>query len=544
MKLKQRLRIMMFATAAGFLVFSSFAFYTLQQLNVSGPLYDRIVLGKDLIADILPPPNYIIESYLITLQMVQTEDNGTIGPLTSRFRDLKKEYDTRHQFWLDEQDRLEPKIREVYLGPAHESAEKFYEIAERAFLPAIGAHDKAQAVVVLAQLANEYAKHRKAIDQVVTLTNKYNQNTEADAKAQLAQSKILMIAILVLSMGGVIGLVFMTQRQILKQLGGEPEVAVRMAHQISSGDLTTRIELVEGDTDSLLATLSAMQTSLRALVEKISSHSGQLASAAEEMSAVTLEGTNGINSQHMQIDQVASAVNELALTVGQVAASTAHSAKASRQASDSANKGKATVGEVLSAIEGVVKEIENGAQALRDLEKESSNIGAVVDVISGVAAQTNLLALNAAIEAARAGEQGRGFAVVADEVRTLASRTQTSTQEIQQMVNRLQQGAKQAVEVMQRGQENARGFVTQAGSATASMESIVSDVHIIDDLNTQVATTLEEQRAVTADVSRHISELAGVAQSLAVGSKQTAAASSELAKLATDLSSIVGRFRL
>lgn len=544
MKLTHRLRAMVVTTAVGFLIFGAFTFYTLQQIKVNGPIYDRVVLGKDLIADILPPPEYIIESYLVALQLYQSTDNAATDRLVSRFKDLKKEYDARHQFWLKEQDRLDPKLRDTFLKSAHDPAEKFYEIAEREYLPAMSARDRTQATPLLAQLTHEYELHRLAIDKVVSMAVKGNQDTEADAAALIARSRVLLIVILVLSLGGITGLSVMTRRQVLKQIGGEPELAVKLTHQISSGDLSTTISIAPGDKDSLLAGLSDMQSSLRAMVNQIVNHSEQLASAAGELSSVTLHAQEGLKNQHMQIDQVATAVNELSSTVGEVAKTTVHSATASQQASNSAKKGKVIVQQVLSAIEGVVNEIENAAQALRELEKESSNIGAVVDVISGVAEQTNLLALNAAIEAARAGEQGRGFAVVADEVRTLASRTQTSTQEIQQMVNRLQQGAKQAVEVMQRGQGNARNFVNQAGNATESMEDIVRVVGSIDELNTQVATAFEEQRAVTKNISRHVSELANVAQESSTGARQTASASGELAQMASELRSVVSHFRL
>ena len=228
----------------------------------------------------------------------------------------------------------------------------------------------------------------------------------------------------------------------------------------------------------------------------------------------------------------------------ETARNTVQAATAAAQANDEANSSKAVVSQVQAAISAVAAEVDNVAQVLRLLESESGNIGSVVDVINSVAEQTNLLALNAAIEAARAGEQGRGFAVVADEVRTLASRTQKSTQEIQQMVQRLQQGAKQAVDVIQRGQGKTKDGVVQAGSAVESIEKIVTVMRNINDINTQIAAAMEQQRAVTEEINRNISTIADHAQTSTDGAQQTASASGDIAHMAAQLNVLVGKFRL
>jgi len=199
---------------------------------------------------------------------------------------------------------------------------------------------------------------------------------------------------------------------------------------------------------------------------------------------------------------------------------------------------------VHTAICDLTKEVDSAAEVIQRLESDSANIGTVVDVINGIAEQTNLLALNAAIEAARAGEQGRGFAVVADEVRTLASRTQQSTKEIRSMIQRLQSGTGETVAVMHRGREAAHTSVDLAKRAGASLEQIARAVHIINDMNTHIATATEEQSAVAAEVNNNVVNISRDSEQSTASSEQTATASHELARLAAEMQSLVEGFRL
>ncbi|MCU7922437.1 MAG: methyl-accepting chemotaxis protein, partial [Candidatus Thiodiazotropha sp. (ex Dulcina madagascariensis)] len=270
----------------------------------------------------------------------------------------------------------------------------------------------------------------------------------------------------------------------------------------------------------------------------------QLASAAEETSVVTAQTTAGINQQHTETDQIATAINQMNATVHDVAQNAVHAAEATRNADASSEEGKKVVDKTIEAINQLATEVEQAAKVIHELEQETENIGSVLDVIKSIAEQTNLLALNAAIEAARAGEQGRGFAVVADEVRTLAGRTQQSTQEIEEMISRLQTGANKAVQVMETGKTKTLVGVEQAAAAGKALETINAAVESINNMNTQIASAAEEQSSVTEEINRNITNISQVAEQTSSGAAQTAQASDDLARLAEQLKGLVAQFKV
>ncbi|WP_407047275.1 methyl-accepting chemotaxis protein [Pseudomonas protegens] len=287
-----------------------------------------------------------------------------------------------------------------------------------------------------------------------------------------------------------------------------------------------------------------MQEKLRDTLQSISGSAHQLASAAEELNSVTEEGARGLSQQNNEIEQAATAVNEMTSAVEEVARNAVSTSEASKSATTSAGDGRDQVRETVSAIERMSSDVQGTASLIGDLANESRDIGKVLDVIRGLADQTNLLALNAAIEAARAGEAGRGFAVVADEVRALAHRTQQSTSEIERMIGSIQSGTEHAVDSMRNSTERAESTLSIARGAGQSLDTINSAISEINERNLVIASAAEEQAQVAREVDRNLVNIRDLSVQSTTGANQTQAASSELSRLAVDLSNLVTRFKL
>lgn len=322
---------------------------------------------------------------------------------------------------------------------------------------------------------------------------------------------------------------------------------LELVGKVAAGDLAANLDLKWFNNDELgkLAKgFGEMQGNLRNLVSEVSGSVVQLSSAAEEISAVARQSASNMNNQQHELNQLATAMNEMQATVQEVSRNTSDAASAATQVSSSAELGANTVNDSIKRIEQVAGAIESTAVVIRQLGDDSRNIGMVLEVIRGIAEQTNLLALNAAIEAARAGEQGRGFAVVADEVRTLAKRTQDSTSQINTIIAELQQRAEQAGTTMQQSQEMMNSTVSTAREAGLSISEISNSVESISHMNIQIATATEEQGAVSEELNRNVVNISHASEEVAAGATQMAQACNDLNHLANQLQEMVRRFRV
>ena len=358
-------------------------------------------------------------------------------------------------------------------------------------------------------------------------------NDAAQAKQLLALATVLAL---------VFGLIaaWAITRQIIIPLNQTLKVAERVA----SGDLSHNLDSARQDElGQLQRAMQSMTVGLRELIGGISDGVTQIASAAEQLSAVTEQTSAGVNSQKVETDQVATAMNEMAATVQEVARNAEEASEAAVAADQQAREGDKVVGEAIAQIERLATEVGNSTEAMGHLKRESDKIGSVLDVIKSVAQQTNLLALNAAIEAARAGEAGRGFAVVADEVRSLAQRTQKSTEEIEELIVGLQSGTQQVATIM----DNSRGLTDSSVELTrragAALGNITRTVSTIQAMNSQIATAAEQQSAVAEEINRSVLNVRDVSEQTSSASEETAASSAELARLGIYLQTLVGRFR-
>jgi len=356
-----------------------------------------------------------------------------------------------------------------------------------------------------------------------------------------AQARNMQIGCTLLAMIlGIIAAVIIT-RQITRPL----QETMAVVDRIASGDLSQTMVVTRRDELGVLQQgIQRMGTTLRELIGGIRDSVVQIASAAEELSAVTEQTSAGVNSQKVETDQVATAMHEMSATVAEVARNAEQASEAASTADKEARAGDKVVSEAIGQIEKLAAEVVRSSDAMTLLEQESDKIGKVMDVIKAVAEQTNLLALNAAIEAARAGEAGRGFAVVADEVRGLAQRTQQSTEEIENLVAALQNGTRQVSSIMLSSRDLTVSSVQLSRKAGTSLNSITQTVSNIQAMNQQIAAAAEEQSAVAEEISRSIINVRDVSEQTASASEETAASSVELARLGGQLQTMVSHFKI
>jgi methyl-accepting chemotaxis protein len=417
-----------------------------------------------------------------------------------------------------------------------------YFSEQRKIVEFVGKGQRDQAVQIVGGPMNAHADDMtQALNELQRIADR-EASLAADRSVSAYETAFnwVMIFIVLAAVATVI-LALLFTRSIVRPLNQ----AVVVAETVAAGDLTQEFS-VEGKDEParLLTALRAMQLSLRSTIQGIADSSNQLASAAEELNAVTEDSTRGLHQQNHEIEQAATAVNEMTAAVDEVARNAVATSEASRESDATAQHGRQQVIKTVESIGLLAGDVTTTATQVEQLAGQVRDISKVVDVIRSIAEQTNLLALNAAIEAARAGEAGRGFAVVADEVRALAHRTQQSTQEIEQMIGDVHQGTDKAVQAMQASNERARSTLDVARTAGEALDGITQAISQISERNLVIASASEEQAQVAREVDRNLVNIRDLSLQSSAGANQTSAASQELASLAVSLSELVARFRI
>uniref|UniRef100_UPI003F5B68A7 methyl-accepting chemotaxis protein n=1 Tax=Pseudomonas guariconensis TaxID=1288410 RepID=UPI003F5B68A7 len=388
----------------------------------------------------------------------------------------------------------------------------------------------------------EYADSMmKALAALIEYNAKGAEQASQRSSAVFEEAFSLIVVALVMILVALIAIATLLTRSIVLPLAD----AVAVAERVATGDLTQDIPVLGRDEPALLLrALSRMQQSLRDTLRKIAASSDQLASASEELHTVTEDTSRGLHQQSAEIDQAATAVNQMTAAVEEVANNAVSTADASKGADQTTREGRDQVNQALASIQYLVSDVTDTSGEIEQLASNANEISRVLDVIGAIAGQTNLLALNAAIEAARAGEAGRGFAVVADEVRALAHRTQQSTAEIEQMISGIQSGTDRAVTAMHTSQDRANGTLEVAQSAGQALEVIAEAITSINQRNLVIASASEQQAQVAREVDRNLVNIRDLAMQTSAGANQTSAAAQDLSRLAVDLNAMVAQFKV
>ncbi|RON67169.1 methyl-accepting chemotaxis protein [Pseudomonas fluorescens] len=416
----------------------------------------------------------------------------------------------------------------------------YIQSAQRAMALGVANKNEESLAVLRSEVEPHFLKLQTVLDDLIKVNDDAAQQMSAEANTLVTGISRTMIGLMIGGFALAITIGLLITRMIVRPL----QVTLGAAERIAAGDFS--VDIMVDRQDELGQLLQSMQTStlgLRGLISHIRDGVVQLASSAEELSAVTEQTNSGVNSQRMETDQVATAMNEMAATVHEVARNAEDASAAASAADQQAREGEVAAQEAIVQMGRLADEVVLSSDAVDHLMKESEKIGGVLDVIKSVAGQINLLALNAAIEAARAGEQGRGFAVVADEVRALAQRTQKSTEEIETLIAGVQSGTERAVTLMDSSRNLTESTLKLMRDTGSRLVKIAEAVSTIQAMNQQIASAAEQQGAVAEEINRSVISVRDISEQTAAASEETAASSGKLALLGNDLQTMVSQFR-
>ena len=533
------LRTRLFALVGAFFVvfvaFAATATYSLRKISINGPLYGEIVDGKDIVADVLPPPLYIIESFLLAHELVQLQKASDIDDRIERGARLRKEYEERHEYWSK---RLgEGKIRQYLLVEEYTPALEFFRVRDQEFIPAIRSGDRDRArSILLGPLSSQYEIHRKAVDVIVAETNALNQRLEVAAADLLATINSTLVGLGVLAIAAVLALVVVADR-LASRLTYDISAAAEAAHRVASGDLTVSVEGAAGDESKrLLNAISQMAASLAQLVARAQKSSIDLLSTAAELAATSREQETTVAGFGASTNEIAAAVTEISATSRELLTTMTDVSRVAVESAQLAQSGRSGLERMDSTMGQLSRATANITSRLSTIQEKAADINVVVTTITKVADQTNLLSINAAIEAEKAGEYGLGFLVLAREIRRLADQTAVATLDIEHIVKQMQSAVTAGVMEMDRFNADVRVGVATVEQVGSQLGTIIAQVSSLSERFEAVNDGMRSQ----SEGARQIKDAMA---SLTEGARQTSTSLGEFKLVSDNLRSAASELR-
>jgi methyl-accepting chemotaxis protein WspA len=526
-----------------FLTTAWYVWQTINTVKVSGPIYQKITLGNELIADILPPPMFVIEAQLLAQELANSNDPAEINALIAAGDGLKVQFETRTEYW--KKQLADSPMRETFLVNAHRSAAELFQIRDEKLVPAARAGDRAALLVALKEMNARFEKHRLAIDATVKLAQAGNSSYEQSANEAIRRSLNISLLLGALTLAVVGALTWLAMRTS-KQLSVRIAIASSVATRIAEGDLTTNVPNV-GDSDEtgqLLRAISQMNGNLRALVSKAKQSSVELMSAATEYAATARQQETTVHSFGASTNQIAAAVKEINATSLELLRTMDGVTLVATETAVSAENGQSGLRNLDQTMDRLALAANTMSSRLAAIRSEAADITSVVTTISKVADQTNLLSINAAIEAEKAGEQGLGFLVLAREIRRLADQTAVATVDIEHMVKQMQTAVSAGVMEIDRFAEEVKSGVSNVQNVGSQFGQIIAQVRTLSGRFESVNDGMRAQAQGAGQIGDAIGHLMDGATQTSTSLREFNSATESLRDAVQSLKSEISQFNV